>query len=178
MKIQRSTAFPLVALAFLVAGTSCSFSPGYSSVLTGEGTNEMCFVVVPPSEGQVVIGEVVTNNGSQPVTVTDVMLLDAQDIVVEDASIVPMKPGPGTALGVGSTLTRDTEVRALLELAEPAEGYVIAPGEQVNVVVAVSLPSGVQQGTAAGFDVRYEDGPGIDVTDSRIKLTMAAGSCP
>ena len=137
----------------------------------------MCFVEVPPSEGKVLVGEVVTNNGDQPVTVTEVKLLDAEDILIGDAYIIPMKPGPGTALGVSSTLTKDPKIRALLEQAVPAAGYVIAPKELINVLVEVSIPANVRQGTASGIDVRYEQWPAIDVTDTRIKMIMAKDSC-
>ncbi|WP_155849345.1 hypothetical protein [Arthrobacter sp. H20] len=147
-------------------------------MLTDGGTDEMCFVDVPPSEGKAVVGEVITNDGDQPATVTEVMLLDAKDMVVEDAYIIPMTTGSGTALGVSSTLTIDPEVRAILDLAVPAEGYVIAAGEQVNVVTAVSIPADVRQGTASGIDVRYEEWPDINVTDARIKMTMTKDSCP
>lgn len=177
MKIQQNTAVALLALAFLTIGSGCSVSPGYSSVLTDEGMDELCFVDAPPGEGEVVVGEVVTNNGDKAVTITEVTLRDAEDILIGDASIIPMKPGPGTSLGVSSTLTKDPEIRALLDQAVPAAGYVIAPGELINVLIEVSIPDDVRQGTALGIDVRYEQWPAIDVTDTRIKMTMTKDSC-
>ncbi len=177
MHAKRNSATTLLALALLMAGAGCSVSPGYSSVLTDGGTDEMCFVDVPPSEGKTLVGEVITNNGDQPVTVTEVKLLDAKDMVVEDAYIIPMQSGPGTTLGVSSTLTKDPEVQAILDQAEPAEGYVIGPGEQVNVVTAVSIAAAVRQGTASGIEVRSEQWPDTNVSDARIKMTMTKDSC-
>lgn len=177
MHSKRNSATTLLALAFLMAGAGCAVSPGYSSVLTDGGTDEMCFVDVPPSEGKTLVGEVITNNGDWPVTVTEVKLLDAKDIVVEDAFMIPMQSGPGTALGVSSTLTKAPEVQALLDQAEPAEGYIIGPGEQVNVVTAVSLAGDVRQGTASGFEVRSEEWPNTNVLDARITMIMTKDSC-
>lgn len=177
MHSKRNSATILLALALLMAGAGCSVSPGYSSVLTDGGTDEMCFVDVPPSEGKTLVGEVITNNGDQPVTVTEVELLDAKNMVVEHAYIIPMRSGPGAALGMSSTLTKDPEVQAMLDQAEPAEGYVIGPGEQVNVVAAVSIAADVRQGTAAGIEVRSEQWPNSNVTDARIKMTMTKDSC-
>lgn len=177
MYSKRNSATTFFALAFLMAGAGCSISPGYSSVLTDGNTDEMCFVEVPTEEGKTVVGEVITNNGDQPVTVTTVKLLDAEDMVVEDSFIIPMKAGPGTALGVSSTLTKDPEVQALLDQAKPAKGYVIAPEAQVNVVTAVSIPEDVRHGTASGIDVRYEQWPDINVTEARIDMTMTKDSC-
>lgn len=177
MHSKRNSAATLFALAFLMAGAGCSVSPGYSSVLTDGGTDEMCFVEVPPSEGKTLVGEVITNTGDRPVAVTEVRLLDAKDLVVEDAFMIPMQSGSGTALGSGSTLTKDPEVQALLDQAEPAEGYIIAPGEQVNVVTAVSIAADVRQGTASGFEVRSEEWPTNDISDARIRMTMTRDSC-
>lgn len=175
---MRNSATVLLALAVLASGAGCSSTPGYSSVLTdNEGIDELCFVDVPPSEGNAVVGEVVSNNGEQPVTVTGVTLLDVKHIQIEDAFIIPMEPGPGTAFGVSSTLAKDPETRARLDQAVPAEGYVIDSGEQVNVVLAVSLPADVSQGTANGLDVHYEQQPNLDVTDTRTKMTIEKESC-
>ncbi|MBG6190094.1 hypothetical protein IWX64_001028 [Arthrobacter sp. CAN_A212] len=175
---MRQSAATSLALGFLIAGAGCSLSPGHSSILTDEGLDEICFLDVPPSEGTAVVGEVINNNGDQPVTIMAVTLLDARDILIEDAYIIPMEPGPGTAIGASSTLTKDPEIRARLDQALPAEGYVIDPGEQVNIVVAVSIPAEVRQGTASGIDVRYEQQPNINVTDTRVKMTMAKSHAP
>lgn len=142
---------------------------------TGDGFSAVC--AVQPEHGMAAYGHVVQNEGDFPLVLKSVSLVDADNLKIYSAHIMPIQGSSPYVLGTGSTEPEEPEARAAWREAKDVESYKIEPGDSVNVVVA--LDNGAQpSGTARALRIDYGQGAVMFFTETNMTLTLVDDSCP
>jgi hypothetical protein len=166
--VRRARALLLV-LHPVVAVTGCSRDV-VGPLDTGGGPASLC---VPLPEGSAVAfgDEVLRNDATQPVTIDSVRLVDAQGLALSGSFLVPI--AGRTLLGTRPHPPSEP----VWEQRKPAEGAVLAPGEERNLVLVLDRAS--LRGQFRDVEVAYTAGG--DVYRHRVDhalLVVPEPPCP
>lgn len=160
------------AVILVVLLTGCM--PG-GQLAVGADSSAVC--AVQPEHGIATYGNVVRNEGNSPLILKTVSLVDAENLEIHSARIMPMQGSSPYVVGTGSTEPGDPDAQAAWQEALDVESYRIAPGDSVNVVVA--LDNGDQStGMSRALRIDYRQGSFEFSAETNMALTLADDSCP
>lgn len=164
------------AAALMSLLTSCTVGSINGRQL-GTGTDSSAVCALQPEHGMAAYGHVVQNEGDFPLVLKSVSLVDAENLKIYSAHVMPIQGSSPYVIGVGSTEPEEPEARAAWREAKDVESYKIEPGDSVNVVVA--LDNGAQpSGTARALRIDYGQGAVTFFTETNMTLTLVDDSCP
>lgn len=144
---------------FLVASTACDASPPEGSALDlGRGGNRVCVPAPDESDDKTMFGDTwLRHVASAEVTITGVSLVGTDDMELDEAVLVEIAPGEAL-VGMRHAST-SAPLPAAWEERVPAEGAVVAPGQELNLVLVVgSRPDDTADADAARIE--YEEANG------------------
>jgi hypothetical protein len=135
----------------------CGQSPTSTTGPLGESPAEpfaLVCVPVSPQAATFIEGEtVLANGGSIPVTVRDVRVLDSENIRLDAAYLYDASDGfVGTAYG------RATDSGKNLRAKVGDEGATVKPGEQIGILVELTVKDPASEGRVGRFEVWYSGG--------------------
>lgn len=161
-----------LVLAGLLAGCTSSTSDG--PLIAGGDPSEIC--AVQPENGMAAFGNIVQNGGESALTINKVSLVEAANLEIRAAYVMPMAGSSSFVLATGSTEPTDPDEQAAWQSAVDVESYEIAPGEHANIVLA--LDNGDEEsGTSRALRIDYEQDNAPFFAESTMTLTLADESC-
>ena len=134
MKTRRMLG-ALGCLTAVLGATSCAVSP----ILVVPDGNEVCSGVLAGDAEPFWFGVQVSNPGQRAIALKAVRLGEQDHMVLNDAyAIPPVKQSDGTTLGVGAMRDPATEIPDLWAGRLAVDGYMLAPGTDVFLTLALS----------------------------------------
>lgn len=162
----------VILLGLLAGSAPVTIHGGKMEVGSDPGT--VC--AVQPERGMAAYGNVVRNGGDSPLIIRAVSLVDAKNLTIQSARIMPIQGSSPYVIGTGTTKPQDPEAQAAWRESKDVESYVIEPEDSVNVVVALDI--GTQpSGTARALRIEYGQGAREFFVETNMTLTLADASC-
>jgi hypothetical protein len=159
-----------VAIAAVVA---CSDNRSVGTALNlGHHSGTVC--VPAPKNDDVIFGDtLLRQEADDRVTISDVSLVNAEGMALRDSYLVQIRPGEAL---VGFRLASDqAQMPANWNARVPAEGSVLEPGSEWNLVLVIDSPPHVTA-SADAARVRYRHEDQDRTQDTRTSM-MTAESC-
>jgi len=146
----------LTALAGCSQGGTGSEDPTTGEALDLGTTPGSTCVPAPPEDDETVFGDTLLRlEANEPVTITDVSLVDPEDMTLTEALLVQVQPGE---MVVGIRYASDKgDLPERWDERIDAEGAVVRPGDEWNLVLVVDSPPDLTA-SAKAAGIRYEQG--------------------
>ncbi|MGW7295310.1 hypothetical protein ACWGIB_23320 [Streptomyces xiamenensis] len=170
----------VLAAIILVAASGCSNTPGHNGPLSaGDESSSTC----APEAGESVFTfglDWLANGSDSSVTVTGVELIDAENMEIIEAVLLP-EPDPPTRMGIGlvddyppTDYTEHSDGGAYWDLREIVEGATVEGHESSNLLMGI-MANG--QASMEGAVISYEhEGDSYRVeTKNRIRVRTQCG---
>lgn len=168
------------AAALLTALAGCSQgAPDSEDPTTGKALNlgfDRGSVCVPaPEDDETVFGDTLLRQEADvPVTITDVSLVEPEDMTLTKAFLVQVQPGEPL---VGMRYASDESgLPEKWDQRIEAEGAVVRPGDEWNVVLVVDSPHELTA-SAEAARIRYEQGGTAYQQDTLTRILTTEISC-
>lgn len=142
--------------------------------MVGADNSTVC--AIQPEYGKAAYGNVVRNGGDSPLTLKAVSLVEAENLEIKSASIMPMEGDFPYVLGTGSTEPEDPAAKAAWQQAQSVEAYEVEPGDSVNVIVALDNGD-PDTGTTRALRIDYKQGDDHFFVETNMKISLADDSC-
>ncbi|MHA7274287.1 hypothetical protein ACX80Z_12715 [Arthrobacter sp. TMT4-20] len=159
-----------VVIATVALCTGCSVGTN-GPLDAGEDQDELC--APAQMEGFTALGDIVLNEGDRELTFTSLELVEATDLTLEESYLMVINPeGDDDVLGGTSTVADTPQEEAAWERRGILENSTLGPGEQANVVVALSLPNPGVDGEAEAMRITYSDGTREFTADTDMRMIL------
>lgn len=162
-----------VLAGLLLTGCTTSSTNG-GPLLVGADSSTVC--AIQPEHGNAAYGNVVRNGGDSPLIFKAVSLVEAENLEIESASIMPIEGDFPYVLGTGSTEPDDPVAQAAWQQAQSVEAYEIEPGHAVNVIVALDKAD-PNTGTTRALRIDYKQGDDHFFVETNMKISLADDAC-
>lgn len=139
----------------------------------GFGRGSVC--VPAPEDDETVFGDtLLRQEADEPVTITDVSLVDPEDMTLTKAFLVQVQPGE--SLGGMRYASDESGLPEKWDQRIEAEGAVVRPGDEWNVVLVVDSPPDLTA-SAKAARIRYEQAGTEHQQDTLTRILTADVSC-
>ena len=142
--------------------------------MVGADNSTVC--AIQPEHGMAAYGNVVRNGGDSPLILKAVSLVEAENLEIKSASIMPIQGSFPYVIGTGTTEPDDPEALAAWRESKDVESYVIEPGDQVNIVIALDNGD-PEPGTTRALRIDYKQGDDHFFVETNMKISLADDAC-
>lgn len=146
-----------VAVAVVLAAAAACGSGSHGEALyLGDGETQLCVPTADDPDAGTLFGDgIVRNDSSNLVRIVEVRLLDASQMQLRAAYLVPIDPTEGL-VGMRHT-TNTSPFPSAWEERQVAVGTELSPGEVRNLVVEVEAEAEARTASAGPIEIVYED---------------------